>query len=396
MKKNLKLILSIVCILTMIFCLSACGGNEGKDNSSQDKIEESKNQINLNDYVEFTFNGFDGYGTADAEFNLEKMLEENKEKFNYDSGSKSETDTLKSMLYNCISGQLVAGENLSNGDVIEFNWNNYPSDIKEQYGVELKYEDINKTITELTKLQEINLFENVTFTYSGIAPYGKANANWDESLQIKGLSYEINNASGLSNGDKVTITAFVTKEDTPESLKDFFGRQGYKVPKMSAEYTVEGLSSYISKTDELSEDVRNELNTYIVEKKTNEFVGKEVKLDKMELLGIVILNTIEYESYKPNNYIYLVYEMTVSSETFSETYYYYARFSDVTIDLSGKTTIDKSSMTAPSAWSILGMIEGEGFIKHNMLFQGFETYEAFYVAHITNNANNFTHSTDIN
>lgn len=66
--------------------------------------------------------------------------------------------------------------------------------------------------------------------------------------------YEADKSTGLSNGDKITVTA--SSKYNMNQYAQLFGKVFSSAEK---EFTVEGLASYASSIDEIPEDAKNKM-----------------------------------------------------------------------------------------------------------------------------------------
>lgn len=379
MKRIFTILLMFATIFTIIFCVSGC----------------SDKSINLNDYVVFVGNGYDGYGTVSATFDIEKLWSDNQKAFKCDIEDEIAVNELKTMLTEALKGSVKEHDKVANGGEVEFIWQELDlGAIEEKYKVKLSYSNFKHKVTELAELRDIDLFANIEVKFEGVSPYG--NAVITGAPAMIDINMRLENTMNLSNGEIVTISMIPVDSETPEKVKDFFGKQGYKVPTLVKEYKVAGLNTYVDETSDIPETAKNDADTYIKNLKTTDFESQtEVALTEMKLLGCILMNRNQYDANNINNYLYFVYNITITKGDINETYCFYARFTDAKISTEGNLILNKETMTTPVAEETLGVIEGEGFVKNGMLFQGYETYEAFCNAHIEPNKTDFSIKTNI-
>lgn len=86
---------------------------------------------------------------------------------------------------------------------------------------------------------KLDAFQDLEITLEGAAPYAqiKLTNNSPEPF-LQSIHYSANPESNLDLGDKVIITANISKEDAKE--------QGYKLESYTKEFTVENIPSYLS------------------------------------------------------------------------------------------------------------------------------------------------------
>ena len=91
--------------------------------------------------------------------------------------------------------------------------------VLKQYETALNaYVDIQHKITDLTKLEKFDPFNGLEVKYSGIAPYGTAEIDYDgDDLDVS--DFDCDNTENLKNGDKVTV--FLSDTDMEDYIEMF-------------------------------------------------------------------------------------------------------------------------------------------------------------------------------
>ena len=377
-------------------------GNNNNSDNNENNIVNTSQSIDLNQYVKYAFLGYSGVGKIELNFDYESFLNDNKNLFNYDQGSISETQLLKNDIVRSISidvdfdNSTILEPNLgfSNGDIIVIKWNVYPSDV-EKYGVSLKYNILTITVSTLTERQDIDLFQNMTLALNGKSPCGIARIdNYD--IPFVPYSVKLDKQFGLSNGDVVTATFKLDKHDLTETeIKEFFYSRGYNVAPLSKEFVVSGLETYVLCNDIPQSIIDNIFNYF---KSDIELKGEQNNLTirNFELIEMVSLTRTD-QIYKNDSYLYFVFRLEISGigengEKFTQEIYKYALFTDIVYDENNAIEMDPANASLPSASSFFGSILGEGFISHGILFTGFETYENFYAGCINQKADVFNYT----
>lgn len=178
-----------------------------KDGTVKVKAEElpEAELVDPFDVLTVTFTGVDGYGDLE--------LKENSNDFyfyadDYDYGKLKNGDTVK----------IIA------------NFDEYSllKDNKIATASEKTY-----TVSGLTEVEEKDVFEGVTVTFSGIDGYGEAELEDDGSFDDYYIYYYLDKDYELSNGDTVTITA--------DFDEDYLSRNGIVAKASEKTVTVEGL-----------------------------------------------------------------------------------------------------------------------------------------------------------
>ncbi len=195
--------------------------------------------INAFDGISVTFEGNNGFGEADLDDSA--LSDINDEVFNY-------------------SFTEYYSDDLSNGDVVSVTAYPYYSLQNGYFTYNDKYYtyDENALTKEYTVegLKELNVcdpFANFSLEYSGIAPDLRVSANTDacEEAVRDCISFDFSQTSGISIGDKITVTATVSSWYSD----DFADKYGYKLESESVtkEFTVEETAAhYIKDINEAS------------------------------------------------------------------------------------------------------------------------------------------------
>lgn len=146
-------------------------------------VANHKTKINLSDYIKVSYDGYDAYGTASAEFDYDKYLDDLmkasssfKKAYNSDMTCKNlyDSDITWSSIadyYDAvdIDYDLDKTSGLSNGDTVTVNFE-YDNDAAAQYKIEYVCESKEYTVEGLKETKKIDPFEGVTVEFSGTSP----------------------------------------------------------------------------------------------------------------------------------------------------------------------------------------------------------------------------------
>lgn len=198
----------------------------------------SRQEINLSDYVKVEFDGYEGYGKAEVEFDYKQIFKDFEKSFKDDSVARKK--------FKKAELELSKDSKLKNGDEVTVEWKDIDTaGIEEEYRVALSCEDVEVKVSGLKALEEFDPFEGIELRYEDYSGAGSVYLNWD-TINSYDFSYEIvdqNNINGtLTNGDKVTVKAssyYYTEEEMLES----FAQSGRKPSRLECEYTVAGLEN---------------------------------------------------------------------------------------------------------------------------------------------------------
>ena len=133
----------------------------------------------------------------------------------------------------CATGSADKTKGLSNGDVVTYTWDDNSDEAEEAFGVKVKYTDITYTVSGLASVNTFDAFDGVDVEFSGISPDGRATVNsLPTAAEAQGLYYTLDENSGLSNGDTVTLTVHSNRDDFSDCI-DKYGAMPQATEKTS-------------------------------------------------------------------------------------------------------------------------------------------------------------------
>lgn len=351
--KGIKKILIPVIIL-LVLVAAAVGGIMFYLNSRPIEVD-------LKEYVEVKFDGYDTLGTATLEFDESQFKKDFGEKLKYHGEDKDMKDTSAKKLIAQYLDEAVSldkTEKLTNGDKVT---------VKFKYDAEALLEDLNlKTTTdgitfEVKGLEEVptfDPFEGLEITYYGIAPdaYGSLDDSNVTNEYFNDYDYYFNydyeQLEDLSNGDVITIT--IKWDETvsdEEFIEEFVTNYGAMPTQLSKDFTVEGLNQYVTKADQITEDVLGQIQSYLEDQElvyTSDNIGDEKTED-----GTVTISNVEYygmyvgepkaDSYYDSVDVYVTYKITLKYKSEEYSYYHVVEVDDVVLDGDGNLVLENIS-----------------------------------------------------
>ncbi len=332
MCKICKAVLAAGAVLTLCAVMTGCG-----------KVE-----IELNDYVEVDYSGYDTIGAVRYSIDFDSMIAENPNAFGLsEKYTQQEGEAVRAALSSSIGGSFDEHNLLTNGDDIEFTWSVNEEKLTEKYPVTLIYSDMEYTVSGLEELKDFDPFEYIEVSFSGIAPDGRLLMNIDTDIPID-ATFTADTQYGLRNGDTVTITAGAG------NLEQYALTKGYKLVKTSEEYTVEGLSFYAEELGQIPEELMEAMNKQAEDMLTAYYSERPVvkSIKSTELLGHWLLT--EKEGFSPDihNSVYCVYKVALNISGYevknkdkgiintTQTYYIFVQFNDIKIMADGSGDVD--------------------------------------------------------
>ncbi len=215
-----------------------------------------KKNINLNDYVEVTFNGYEESGTAKATLDYDKITED------YGNKIKLDTDNNMSAWYygenigDIIRDYVTVSTNpntaLNNGDTVSLVWYVDEYYIESLLNCTVSYDNKKYIVEGLDNVETVDVFDGIDVSFTGISPLGKADVNTEGQFSSNGygLPYQwmVIPSENLANGDTVTVSFNVT------DMESFVNQYGAVPEYMEKEFAVTGLDSYIIDIATLSDE----------------------------------------------------------------------------------------------------------------------------------------------
>ena len=402
--KKLKHVL-LTCILGMVvLSLSGCGSTT----------------IDLNKYVTIEAEGYNSMGTLICTFDHEAFEKDydGKIKANVkssDGGTAAEIalelrfgeEVVDVFLDYCVYYQLDKYSELSNGDVVNLKWDCEDEDAKKYFNVQLKYSDIQYTVKGLTEVGTFDPFEYVSVEFAGISPDGTAaiSQNYDRP-EMQYISVSTDASSGLSNGDKVTVTAGVQG-----SVDNFVEQFGVIPSPLSKVFTVEGLPSYVSSVAEINAGTLDEMKQTVedayrdlVDNRTNGwwiYWGRDLRdeLVSFTYLGNYFLSRKDTVARNPKNSLYLVYKVDVvlynpdNKQSIGEpgSLYYFAKYDDLSLNGDGTLVVDLDNYQTPSRSCYLS---SDGYWTGTE-FDGYYTLDDLYEDCVLSQTDSYTSENNV-
>lgn len=392
MKRGKKgLVLAGALLLTM-FALTGCG----------------KTKINLNDYVEVNFSGYNTVGQAEINelkirndiildhwetFGLTEEQHENEQ-------AAANEDTRQ--FVESVSYSLDKMSGLQNGDAVTLQWNVQEKELGElakKIKAEFVYSDMTFTVEGLEEPEDWDPFEGTEIKYRGKLPFVSVDyIEHPAGSDVPGLIWtnsdtDFNNRAeesadaehisrGLENGD--TITVNISAPDG-QDIMQFCAMQGKRPIALSKDFTVEGLDGYVYDFSQIPADLLQQMDEKVQgilqEEAENTWAWR---LAEMKLLGNYFLCARD-EGMSTPNYLYFIYEITAVDDSTgnSQIYYYYGRYRNLKIASDGTVSVDVEDVATPDGkyynWSMYaGEVHGEAFMKGDVYFIGYEHLNELY------------------
>lgn len=342
-------------------------------------IVNANSTINLDQYVNVTFEGYNGYGRAFAEVDWEGIKDKYGSKLSYKKNAFSENGSLSlyyhpvDLMSEYVTVSIDQTSELSNKDVVKYTWSIDEEELAYYLKCKMKFEDKTVSVSGLEEIDTFDPFSDVSVTYSGVAPMGTAAIEYNGAI-FDTYDFYCENNSGLSNGD--TITVHLTEYDMGDMAESY----GMIPSAREKTYTVTGLAEYASSISDMDDAA-----TASMKRKAEEIILEytsgwtfERGLDSVKYVGDYLQVAKDHSEYTRNVYG-LVYEINSHVQA-SPDYdavnvigYYDVRFENIVVNGNGVCEADLSNYTTPSEqFTKIAYYGEDSYSYNNYYYYGFE------------------------
>ena len=381
--------------------------------------------IDVSKYMALSADGYNTVGKLNIDFDTDKLEQDygkqittrfkkqmknlKDDTFGLSSLTASLYDGYEADLFaeTCATGSADKTKNLSNGDVVTYTWDDNSDEAEEAFGVKVKYTDITYTVSGLASVNTFDAFDGVDVEFSGISPDGRATVNsLPTAAEAQGLYYTLDENSGLSNGDTVTLTVHSNRDDFSDCI-DKYGAMPQATEKT---FTVEGLNEYVTSADTLSDSVLVSLQnqaedvfkSYAAQRFSN---GQTFK--GMTYLGNYILTPKNKDSWGDKDRIVLAYQVTVHHDYTSElnttydaddSFFWYITFNNVSKDADGNIASGLNDYDTPTTFvKIDSGVQKYSFSSSTETWEyyGYASLDSLYNAAVNQYVENYNHQDNV-
>lgn len=362
--------------------------------------------INLNDYLVIETKGYDGYGTAHASIDWDAIDEKYGDKLAFTKEATAEYGVLLNMItpidaiQDYIDVDLEKSEDLTNGEEIKYAWD-VSEDLSSVVKCKLKYKEGSFNVSNLAEVGTFDAFADVEVTFSGISSNGRLEISYNGS-ELNSYDLKCDKKSGLSNGDKVTVSIDSSKVEG-------YAKSIGKIPcELEKEYTVEGLDSYLSSASDISAEALATLQQQasdVYNANIAKTWSEGAVLENFSYIGNYLLTVKNSDSHWGNtNVLYLVYKVQVRNtyangeETFDEVtdLYWYIAFNDLMLDAEGNLLVNISNYHVPNnRVTVDSGISSGWWNTMRWNYYGYETLDELYKSAVTSNIDSYNHEDNV-
>ncbi|MBQ8025430.1 MAG: zinc-ribbon domain-containing protein [Oscillospiraceae bacterium] len=270
-------------------------------------------KYNVLDYVNIEYDGYNGNAYAYVSVDRDRLFMDIAADKKIDV---ADVDSIRSLTttvekanaiqaaVNTVDAYGEPADALSNGDTITL-YVVYDNRVASRQKIEFTGEQKTITVEGLEEIKEVDPFEKLNVTFTGVSGEGYLEMEYtgDDEL-ISSYSFTPDKSYGLSNGDVVTLTI-----DYDDEYTSWYG---VKLTKREQQYTVSGLTQYITSAAELSEAGLEQLKADALTQLQTEISSyTDATVGEPAYAGYLLAVNKDVTSYN-RNYMYLVYKATVT------------------------------------------------------------------------------------
>lgn len=367
--------------------------------------------IKLDEYIIVETSGCNGYGSATATINWDGLQSDYGNKLKLTKyaaekyGRKMQNVNPLDVIRERVSVQLEETQNVSNGDKVAYTWS-VDEELDQLVQCSFKYKNSEIKISSLPEMETFNPFDDLTVSFTGLAPYGEASLSYTGS-ELSISDFVCDQTGNLSVGDTVTVSIDENlAAKCAESLK--------KIPSVfSQTYTVKGLSRYVETISDISEEGLKILKGQ-TEDAYRSYTAREwvngVDLTDLSFVGTYLLTTKDRSYSRYYNVVYIVYKAQVHNhveatgdqsekvdrfDKYSDIYWY-ASYHDLMVGPNGELTGDFLDYYTPdNEFSVESGLTVQKGDFGSWWYKGYPTLDLLYKDAVTSYIDFYYHEESI-
>ena len=355
-----------------------------------------KKTINLRDYTNVVFEGYNGYGEAYIDFDDEKFAKDIMKATGMKQKSLSDVNGLDDLVdgivqYGSQSSEideidgayeydLEPSENLSNGDKVTVTYK-YDNSAIAKYKIKFVGKSFEEEVSGLSEANEVDPFSEFHVSFDGISPHVSVEGNIaSDDEMYDNVEYKIKQEEDLDYGEELNLkigdtVTFVLEYDKEQIMSDY----GVVFSQTEKDYKVENVQAYLENVSEVSEDLLSELKN-VSEDYVDAYLAGEkdddVDYNDLNYEGYYFLVEKEYDDNSAYNVIYVVYSAMLDSSDGGKKkkMYFPVRFINIYMDESGEVVggiedkeIEASSVYVDADWGWIDGYEKESEMKNDLV-----------------------------
>lgn len=280
--------------------------------------------IDFKDYLTVQFDGLDGAGTANYDWQQEDAfyievarglgidipdyVTDIDDAIDYSTGSRLES------VCDSIEITLDKKDGLKNGDEVVLKAL-YNKDMFKSYGIKFKNDEITFKVDGLKEGTEFDAFQGLEIVYSGASPYLNAEVNTSKCTDFAKnyITYKIQDYKNLKNGDTVKVNVTYNQSAAVEN--------GYLITTTEKDFKIENQPAYLSNPSgfdisALESEISDKLAASTVIDGWGNFAGMNVNVKSVNSSALktkLILNHKDEGSDGDINRVIYIYEYSLNT-----------------------------------------------------------------------------------
>lgn len=357
-------------------------------------------KIPLDEFISVDLSGYNTVGEAQIVFDYNSFIEQYGDKIKFKSESAKEQfmqDYPDAANLNPAGGWLTVAKvglsqytGLSNGDSVTLKSNSSDSHASDYFNYVAEYNDAQYVIDGLPELVEINLLDDMSINFTGCSPdisvtHAELAAQSDF---LQNIDLVLSKTEHLAEGESIEIS-LSTLDGT--DIYEYLATCGYKPTTVSHTVKALGEGHYITSTDEIPEDVMDQLKENSEELYTEYLSTKDGSnyrwthdVNSMNYIGSLLLSSKDTSKTDTANSLYLVYEVSTyitckpsanSRTTYKNNviWYFASRYDNATLSNDDVCDIEPVKLTIDQTGEVGFAADEAGEISE--IYYGFASYE---------------------
>lgn len=244
-------------------------------------VKSIPRKIELEPFVEVTYDGYDGYAAASCSVDITGLLNHINEELDLNFESAEDERIEKEIkAVQSVVAKLDKTTNVKNGDVLNVTLE-YDNDLAKEIGVKFIGDALSVNVDGLEEPIVVNPFEGLEVHFSGKSPNGQMTYSYEnDNGYFSWGDFKADKDGPFKNGDTVTFS--IVNENS------LFTR-GIVCSENRKTFTVEGLEEYVLNYEAIPEDVIGDL--------TQDSEDAVIALVANDYIKSCSISDVKYEGY---------------------------------------------------------------------------------------------------
>ncbi len=319
-------------------------------------------EVDLDDYLSASYEGYDGFGSVEAVFDEEAFLNDYGDAVKGDAGDYD--SSAEAFLATCVAYEATFEDDapgngcLANGDTVDLHWECDDDTAKKTYKLKLTYSDKTEQVVGLDKTTAVDVFEYVEVAFAGISSKAVPEVSvTSEDSPVSASDFAFSEDAGLKNGDTVTLTL---TDDAEARL----GSEGMVAEPASQDYIVDGLATYITNVADVPHDIYHDIGVTcgdILRSNGTQTADGNVYLANVSYTGMLLQYKANDDASSAASELYVTYRVSLMKPAENEgddptelaQFYSYVLYANPYLDADGSLVmpLDEGTPCGDAAYS---------------------------------------------